>query len=451
MKDARQLREDARSIWQAGVDAVRSERLVRNVICRESDELTICGHRFRVPALGRIVVVGAGKAGAGMAAAVEEALGEDVLKEKVSGWVNVPADCLRPLVNIQLHAARPAGVNEPTLDGVNGSEQILKIVGELTRQDLCLVLISGGGSALLPAPKPPLTLKDKQAVTRFLMHGGATIQELNTVRKRLSRIKGGGLARASRAGQLISLIISDIVGDPLDMIASGPTYPDPTTDDEALAVLKKFAAAPPDVPQRVLDFLDLAAQRCEPEPPFPDNVTNQIIGSNETALTASANEAGQRGYQVMSLGSENCGEANAEGRELAERCRALRDDPQARRPVCLLSGGEPIVHLARTDKPRKGGRNQQLVLAGLEELKDDGMERIVLLSGGTDGEDGPTDAAGAWADAGLLQTARQENVDMNPYLAINDSYSFFERVGGLLKTGPTHTNVMDLRVALVGD
>ena len=305
--------------------------------------------------------------------------------------------------------------------------------------------------ALLPAPKPPLTLKDKQAVTRFLMHGGATIQELNAVRKRLSRIKGGGLARASRAGQLISLIISDIVGDPLDMIASGPTYPDPTTDDVALAVLRKFAAAPPDVPQRVLDFLNVAAGRCEPETPFPNNVTNHIIGSNETALTASANEARQRGYQVMSLGSENCGEANAEGRELAERCRTLRDDPQARRPVCLLSGGEPIVHLAQTDKPRKGGRNQQLVLAGFEELSNDGMDRIVLLSGGTDGEDGPTDAAGAWADAELLQTVLQENLDMNPYLAINDSYSFFKRVGGLLKTGPTHTNVMDLRVALIGD
>ena len=148
---------------------------------------------------------------------------------------------------------------------------------------------------------------------------------------------------------------------------------------------------------------------------------------------------------------KNCGEANAEGRELAERCRTLRDDPQARRPICLLSGGEPIVHLARTDKPRKGGRNQQLVLSGLEKLKDDGMDRIVLLSGGTDGEDGPTDAAGAWADAGLLQTVRRKKMDMSPYLAVNDSYSFFEYVGGLMKTGPTHTNVMDLRVALIGD
>jgi glycerate-2-kinase len=271
------------------------------------------------------------------------------------------------------------------------------------------------------------------------------------VRKRLSRIKGGDLARVSRAGQLISLVISDIVGDPLDMIASGPTYPDPTTDAEALAVLKKFAAAPPDVPQRVLDYLESAVQHAEIESPFPENVSNHIIGNNETALSASALEAEQRGYQVVSLGSENCGEANTEGRALAEQCLTLRDDPQVGRPVCLLSGGEPVVQLARTNKPRKGGRNQQLVLAGLERLKEDGMDRILLLSGGTDGEDGPTDAAGAWADAGTLQMVAEENVEMHSYLEINDSYSFFERVGGLLKTGPTHTNVMDLRVALVGD
>ena len=243
MKNARRLRDDARSIWQAGVDAVSSERLVHNSIFRADDELTVCGHRFQISALQRIVVVGAGKAGAGMAAAVEEALGEDLVMEKVRGWVNVPADCLRPLAKIQLHAARPAGVNEPTLEGVEGSERILKMVSELTSDDLCLVLISGGGSALLPAPKPPLTLNDKQAVTRFLMNNGATIQELNAVRKRLSRIKGGNLARASRAGQLISLIISDIVGDPLDMIASGPTYPDPTTDEEALRVGAEYLHA----------------------------------------------------------------------------------------------------------------------------------------------------------------------------------------------------------------
>ncbi|NIL97827.1 MAG: DUF4147 domain-containing protein [Planctomycetales bacterium] len=451
MKNAAQLRDDARAIWQAGLEAVRSERLVRNVIHRQGDQLTICGHCLHALRLRRIAVVGAGKAGAGMAAGVEQSLGADLVREKVGGQVNVPADCLRPLAKIRLHAARPAGVNEPTAAGVEGAERILQLVGALTADDLCLVLISGGGSALLPAPRPPLTLEDKQAVTRFLMHRGATIEELNTVRKRLSRLKGGGLARCSQAGQLIALIISDIVGDPLDMIASGPTYPDRTTDQEALAVLKKYAAAPPDVPPKVLDFLAAAAQRNEAVPPFPDNVFNHVIGRNATALAAAAAEAGRRGYQVLSLGSDNRGEANAEGRQLAERCRSLRDDPQAVRPICLLSGGEPVVHLAKTDQPRKGGRNQQLVLAALQDLQDDGLQRIVLLSGGTDGEDGPTDAAGAWADADILLSARQQNLQMASYLAINDSYSFFQQAGGLLKTGPTHTNVMDLRVALVGE
>lgn len=451
MKNPQQRREDARLIWQAGVDAVRSERLVRNVIERRGDELSICGRSFLIPELGRIAVVGAGKAGAGMATAVEETLGADVVDEKVCGWVNVPENCLRNMAKIELRAARLAGINEPTGEGVIGSEAILRMVGELTAQDLCLVLISGGGSALLPCPKPPLTLEDKQAVTRFLMNNGATINELNSIRKRLSLIKGGGLARASKAGRLISLIISDVIGDPLDVIASGPTYPDSTSDADALAVLTKFSAASSDVPQRVLEFLRDASQYNKSEPDFPSNVFNNIIGNNKTALTASAREAEQRGYDVISLGSNNSGEANEEGRALAKQCRVLRDDPQEKQPVCVLSGGEPIVNLARANKPRRGGRNQQLVLAGLEELKNSGMDRIVLLSGGTDGEDGPTDAAGAWADAELLQTVLKQNIDMRAYLQINDSYSFFERLGGLLKTGPTHTNVMDLRVALVGN
>ncbi len=451
MKDDDQLRSDARQIWQAGVDAVDSQRLVRHVISREGDQLTICGERFSLAAWRQIVVVGAGKAGAGMAAAVEQALGAEIVREKVSGWVNVPADCLRPLAKIHLHAARPAGLNEPTMAGVEGAERILQLVGALTADDLCLALISGGGSALLPAPQPPLTLADKQAVTRFLMHRGATIEQLNRVRKRLSRIKGGGLARSCRAGRLLALIISDVVGDRLDTIASGPTYPDTTTDEEALEVLHKFAAAPPDVPQGVLDFLTTAAGRSRPVPPFPDHVSNHLIGSNATALSAAAEEAVRRGYQVLSLGSDNCGDVNEEGRQLAARCRQLRADPQAPRPLCLLSGGEPTVQLAQTDQPRRGGRNQQLVLAALQDLQEDGLQRIVLLSGGTDGEDGPTDAAGAWADTDVLQNAVQQNLDLARYLAINDSYSFFQRAGGLLKTGPTHTNVMDLRVALVGE
>ena len=449
-KTDQQLCKEARAIWQAGVDAVRSETLVANAVHREGDKLTVCGHEFNTHDLDRIAVVGAGKAGAGMAAAIEEALGNDVVEEKLVGWVNVPADCLRQLKKIHLHAGRPAGVNEPVAEGVAGSEEILKIVGDLTQRDLCLVLISGGGSALLPSPKPPLTLQDKQEATRFLMHSGAAIQELNTVRKRLSQIKGGGLARASQAGQLISLIISDIVGDPLDMIASGPTMPDQTTDRQALDVLSRYHADAADLSQ-VIKFLEESAESGSRPPAFPQNVHNHIIGNNQVAVSAAMQRANDLGYHVISLGSDSCGEASSEGRDLAQRCRQLRDDSLSQKPICILSGGEPVVHLTPTDRPRKGGRNQELVLAGMESLIEDGMQRIVLLSGGTDGEDGPTDAAGAVADGNLLREVMASELNMRSFLEINDSYTFFQAVGGLLVTGPTHTNVMDLRVALIGD
>jgi len=449
----------ARAIWQAGVEAVQPARLVANAMALRGDVLTIVNREFRISELGRIAVVGAGKAGAGMAAAVEDILGPENVDRKVSGWVNVPADCVRHLRKITLHGARPAGVNEPTAEGVVGSQKILEIVSNLAADDLCLVLISGGGSALLPAPAAGLTLADKQAVTRFLMQSGATIGELNTVRKQLSQIKGGNLARACRAGHLLTLIISDVVGDPLDVIASGPTVPDKSTASLALAVLRKFAAKATDVPQSVFDVLERAAQDTAQKPgdphaiqPIIENhaVENHVIGNNAVALTAAASKAAELGFRVQSLGSSNQGEASLVGRDLAERCLNARHENAATSgPVCLLSGGEPVVHLVKTDRPRKGGRNQQLVLAALDRLWDDGLAGTAILSGGTDGEDGPTDAAGACADECIMDRARELRLDPKSFLAINDAYHFFEQAGGLIKTGPTHTNVMDLRVALV--
>lgn len=448
--DNAQLARDALTIWNAGVEAVRAERLMRATLQVDGDVLRICGTELRLSQIGKIAVVGAGKAGAGMASAVEEILGTEQVDKRVVGWVNVPADCIRPLRKIVLHPARPAGVNEPTSEGVFGSLKILELVSGLAANDLCLVLISGGGSALLPAPAEGLTLADKQAVTRFLMQGGATIGELNTVRKRLSRIKGGNLARASRAGRTMTLIISDVVGDPLDVIASGPTVADTTTAADAIAVLHKFAARPSDVPQAVFDVLEQQARAAPAALPLPPGIENHVIGNNAVALAAAGDTAGRLGYRVESLGSANQGEASAVGRELAERCLALDKQNSADAPpVCLLSGGEPVVHLAKTDRPRKGGRNQQLALAALERLWDDGMAGMVILSGGTDGEDGPTDAAGAWASAEIIAKAKALKLDPQEFLAINDAYHFFEKAGGLIKTGPTHTNVMDVRVALV--
>ncbi len=448
--DANSLRPHARAIWQAGVEAVDSERLVREAAGCSETELSLCGRKIPLADLGRLVVVGAGKAGAGMAAAFEEAVGENVLQNHVSGWVNVPADCVRELKKIHLHAARPAGVNEPTAEGVFGSERILEMLADLGPRDVCVVLISGGGSALLPAPAQGISLANLQTVTRLLMHTGATIQELNTVRKQLSRTKGGRLARATNAGQIIGLIISDVIGDPLDVIASGPTVPDSATPADALAVLGKFDPERKLTPSSVRDVLENEARQPAVEYFPADRVHNHIIGSNRTAVAAAARKAEALGYHVQSLGSENADEAREVGKTLAQIGREIRADKNGPRPACVLSGGEPVVHLAKTDLPQKGGRNQEVALAALVALWDEGWENIVILSGGTDGEDGPTDAAGAFADAAVKEAAIQKNLDPREFLAINNSYPFFEQTAGLLKTGPTHTNVMDLRVLLVG-
>lgn len=449
MTQVSRLRLDAERIWRAGLNAVDSTALVQGAIQRSAGSLVVCGHDIPVDSVRRIAVVGAGKAGAGMAAGFEQAVGPALI-QKVVGWVNVPADCVRPLEKIHLHAARPAGVNEPTQAGVDGALEILDCVSQLGSDDVCIVLLSGGGSALLPAPLPEVGLADKLAVTQLLMQSGASIHELNCVRKHLSLMKGGRLARATNAGLVIALIISDVVGDPLDVIASGPTVEDHSTAEEALEILARYAASREDVPQSVWQALRRADQNPKGVGALPATLFNHVIGNNATALHTAAAEARRLGYHVKSLGSENQGEAAAVGRQLAELCHAARDDggPEPL-PLCILSGGEPVVHLAQTDSPRKGGRNQELVLSALARFWDGGMAGVGLLSGGTDGEDGPTDAAGAFADETVMTEARRRRLDPAAFLAVHDSYHFFEACGGLLKTGPTHTNVMDVRVGLV--
>lgn len=442
---------DAELIWRAGVSAVDSARLVRSVIDCDDQTLQICDERFDLGSLGRIVVVGAGKASAGMARGLEEALGSRLVDEKVCGWVNVPADCIIPLQKLLLHAARPAGVNEPTEAGVAGSEKILELASGLSPDDLCIVLLSGGGSALLPLPVPGISLADKQLMTRTLSRAGATIQELNTVRKRLSRIKGGGLARAPQAGRMIALIISDIVGDPLDLIASGPTVCDSGTAADALAVLEKVCGpnvGPDEIPRSIWDELRSQVHQKQREPQQKVVCRNYIVGNNQTAVEAAAVQARQLGYAVHSLGSGRQGFARDTGQELAEESLALQASEESK-PVCLIGGGEPVVRLNPTSRPRKGGRNQEVALAALCRLWNEPAGEIAILSGGTDGEDGPTDAAGAICSAAVKATAQRMGLDPFAALAINDSYTFFDAAGGLLKTGPTHTNVMDLQIAVV--
>jgi glycerate 2-kinase len=449
------LRNDALAIWQAGVDAVRSDVLVRDHLCVAEGRLEVAGQPLALDSIGRIAVVGCGKAGAGMAAGVEAALGEQLLAEKrVTGWVNVPDDCVCQLRHIHLHGARPPGVNEPTEAGVEGARRILELVRGLGPEDLCLCLISGGGSALLPAPVESIRLEDKLAVTRHLSGAGANIQQLNTVRKHLSRIKGGGLARACRAGRLIVLIISDVLGDPLDVIASGPTVPDQSTPADALTVLEQFDARRAGISEAVFDHLRNAASQPDSLSP-PDatstEVSNRIIGNNATAVAAAAREAVRLGYGYdtrTDVAEHLEGEAEAVGRRLAETALAMRS---AGGPACLVSGGEPTVRLVPSDQRGRGGRNQQLVLAALEHLiarRGETIEGLVLLSGGTDGEDGPTDAAGAWFDQAVVQLMHSANLRSGPFLQRNDAYHFFEPLDALIRTGPTHTNVCDLRIVL---
>lgn len=445
-RSTEQLRRDAMAIWQAGVDAVRSERLVGESLRVEGGALVVVDERLPLDAIGRIVVVGAGKAGAGMAAAVEEVLGPRLCDEKqLAGWVNVPEDCVRHLSRIHLHGARPPGVNEPTQAGAAGSAEILRLVQSLTDGDLCLCLISGGGSALMPAPVEAITLDDKLAVTRHLSAAGANIEELNTVRKQLSRVKGGGLMRACRAGRLVSLIISDVLGDPLDVIASGPTVEDSSTPEAALEVLRRFNAREAGISPAVFEYLQ-HSRRTEPDKPTC-RVTNRIIGNNATAVDAAGREAERLGYCPSMISARKSeGPAEEIGRHLADMALKMRDQPG---PDCLVSGGEPVVKLIEAGKRGVGGRSQQLVLAALERLADEGAAGIALLSGGTDGEDGPTDAAGAILDASIISAAREKGLDPAYYLARNDAYHFFEALGALIKTGPTHTNVCDVRVVVV--
>lgn len=430
-------RENALAIWQAAVDAAKPEPLIANAL--RSDDA--------IRAAARILVVGAGKAGPGMALELETALAERL--NRVEGLVNVPAGLSAPLRRIHLHAARPQGVNEPTADGVVGADEMLQLLASAGPDDVAVCLLSGGGSALLPAPTEGITLADKLIVTRLLHHSGATIDEMNCVRKHLSRIKGGRLAEAFRGRRLLSLIISDVVGDPLDVIASGPTAPDPTTFTDALQVLDRFDLRSR-VPTSVVRHLEQGAAGAIPETPKqPDpRVENRIVGSNRLALDAAEVRARSLGYQVVNLGPGVVGETQNVAVQHAELAMSIRvRGKPVRPPACLLSGGETTVTLG--DRPGKGGRNQEYVLAALMQLASRGMNGFTILSGGTDGEDGPTNAAGAVADLQIWKAATDQGLDSREALCCHNAYPYFEQLSALIRTGLTGTNVMDVRAILV--
>lgn len=439
----RELRQSAREIFDAAVRAVDPAEAIRRHLVRQGDRLTIGGEAVDLQGVRRIVAVGLGKAGAPMAAAVEEILGDRIEQ----GVVVTKYGHLQPTRTIRIHEA---GHPMPDDAGIAGAQAVLDQVHGLGSDDLVLVLISGGGSALTPAPVAGITLAEKQALTKALLACGADIREMNALRKHISRIKGGQLARAAAPARVFTLILSDIVGDPLDAIASGPTVPDPRTYADALAILDKYRIRQ-GIPSSIRTHLEAGAAGRIPETPKPDDplfrrVRSVMVASNIQALEAAKAEAHRLGFQAMVLSSFIEGET----REIARMHAALALEVRASGnpltpPVCLITGGETTVTLKGTGK---GGRNQEFALAAALDIA--GLPDVVVLSAGTDGTDGPTDAAGALADGHTV--SRAIGLGLAPRVALdgNDAYPFFQRLGDLVMTGPTRTNVMDVRLVLVG-
>jgi hydroxypyruvate reductase len=385
--------------------------------------------RFPISAFDRVQVIGAGKASAAMARAVEKVLGKQV----AGGLVNVAEGPIPKLKRIELN---PCGHPIPDERGAEGARRMLLIAREAGPRDLLICVISGGASALLPAPAPPLTLEDKQEITRLLLRSGATIHEMNAVRKHLSLIKGGQLAQAAWPATVVTLILSDVVGDDPEVIGSGPTVADPSTSEDAARVLRRYGITVPESLHETPKPGDSQLFRAHYE----------IVASNRQALRASAAMARRLGYRTLVLSTSIEGETReVAGMHGAIAREILATGQPVRPPACLLSGGETTVTVRGNGL---GGRNQEFVLAAALAL--DRVGPVTVLSAGTDGIDGPTDAAGVIADSSILERAARLRLDARSFLDNNDSYHFFEPLGALIKTGPTGTNVMDLRVLLVG-
>jgi hydroxypyruvate reductase len=425
------LRHAARAVFDSALEAGD----VRPLVARALSDL-------RLPDQGRLLVVGMGKASGAMAAAVEDALGERVSE----GVVAVKDGYLAPTRRIRL---LEAGHPVPDERGAAAALEIRALAEGAGPDDLLLVLISGGGSALTPAPAPPMTLADKQAVTRLLLAAGATINELNTVRKHCSLLKGGQLARAASPARVHALLLSDVIGDPLDVIASGPTAPDASTFAEALAILERFELRGR-APRAVIDRLERGARGEIQETPKPGDplfgtVTNQVVGNNSLVVEAAVARARALGYAPHVLTRSLEGEA----RDVATRFVALARDIGAGRgpvaaPACVIAGGETTVTVRGTGQ---GGRCQEFALAAAIELE--GVDGAVALAAGTDGTDGPTSAAGALADGQSLARARVLGLDPQARLEANDSHAVFAALDDLVVTGPTNTNLLDVYLLLV--
>jgi glycerate 2-kinase len=429
-------------IFKAGVKAVDPERAVQKYVRRQGNQLFVGDRSYALDSYKRIFLIGAGKGTAPMAKALEDILGERL----TNGLIIVKYGHGIPLKRTDI---MEAGHPIPDDAGLRATEEILKQAQECTKEDLIICAFSGGGSALLPAPSPPLNLDQKQATTRLLLECGATINEINAIRKHLSRSKGGWLAKEAYPATIVSLLLSDVIGDRLDVIASGPTVPDESTYSDCIKIIDRYKLSDR-LPKSVAEYFKKGAAGSLPETPKAGDpvfskVQNLIVGNNRESLLAAKERALSLGYNTIVLSSQIEGEA----REVAQVFAAIgKEISQANLPIlppaCVIAGGETTVTIQGRGK---GGRNQELALACA--IAIDGWGGISLLSAGTDGTDGPTNAAGAIVNGTTCKRAQQTNLDPRDFLLANDSYTFFESLGDLLKTGPTRTNVMDIICMLV--
>ena len=448
------LRRDLRACFAAAIRAVEPERLVADFLAELADLAEKPENTELANSPRRVWIAGIGKAVAAMA---NGAVGE--LGERVAGGVLVVPAGQRESAPTGLEVFE-GGHPIPNREGVTGAGAIRRVAKEASEAagDLLLVLISGGGSALMTLPPNGVLLEDVQATTGALLEAGADIGELNTVRKHLDLLKGGQLARAAAPARLLALVLSDVVGDPLDVIASGPVSPDPSTFAMAVEVLKRYCVWS-EVPGTVCRYLERGVAGSIPETPETGdqcfrNCSAHIVGNNAVAAEAACAEAKRLGYAVELSSTSVTGEARAVGAELARTALGIANgEHNLTVPACLVSAGETTVTVTGAGK---GGRNQEVALGAavvLEKGLEGGLGRgrsILIASIGTDGIDGPTDAAGAMATANTLARARALGLDARAALADNDSYPFFEALDDLIITGPTGTNVMDLHFIMVG-
>ncbi len=440
----RSLRRDGLSIVRSSIKACDPLYAIRKSIKVRRGRLWVDHSSYDLKLIRRVFVIGAGKASARMAQAVEQILGD-----RISSGIIVTKKGHRLPLRREIDLVE--GEHPlPDREGLKGARKIVRLLSRTTAEDLVFVLLSGGGSALLVSPVAGISLRDKIKLTDELLRCSADIKEINTIRKHISQVKGGRLAELAQPSPVLTLILSDVIGNRLDSIASGPTAPDRTTFSDCMRIIRKYKLRHK-IPASIYSHLKKGVKGKTKETPKPRDpifkkVKNVTIGSNRTALEAAERKARELGFNTYVLPRPVAGDTTrAAKRQVALIKRIADGRGPIRSPACVISGGETTVKIKGQGK---GGRNQEFALVvamGIE-----GMRNVVLLSAGTDGTDGPTDAAGAICDGDTAKKAVKKGLDPKGHLADNDSYHFFEKLNDLVITGPTHTNVMDIHLILIG-